>query len=142
MFSYPMAFETEVNTSHGTRAVWQAKSAGRDLNVSIPPEFAGPGGAFSPEDLYAQALTNCFLATFKVLAENSKVTFEHISVKGKLLVDLSEQKKPCMHSCHLRIGIKAPSDEGKAKRLIDKAMQSGFILNSVKTTISHEIHFS
>ncbi len=142
MFEYPMAFETIVNASDGTRAVWHAKSAQNDLKVSIPPEFAGPGGAFSPEDLYAQALTNCFLATFKVLAENSKVTFENISVKGKLLVDRDEQKKPCMHSCHLVVEIMSPSNEGKAMRLVDKAMQSGFILNSVKTAISHEIHFS
>jgi organic hydroperoxide reductase OsmC/OhrA len=142
MFEYPMAFETEVNAPQGTRAPWQAKSAQYDLRVSIPPEFAGPGGAFSPEDLYAQALTNCFLATFKVLAENSKVTFENISVKGRLLVDRDEQKKPCMHSCHFIVQIVSSSDEGKARRLVDKAMQSGFILNSVKTSISHEIQFS
>lgn len=135
-----MSFETEVTAPHGTRAVWQAHSAQYDLKVSIPPEFAGPGGALSPEDLYAQALTNCFLATFKVLAENSKVTFENILVKGRLLVDRDEQKKPCMHSCHFTVKIMSPSDEGKVRRLVDKAMQSGFILNSVKTLITHEIH--
>ncbi len=93
----------------------------------------------SPEDLFAQALTNCFLATFKVLAENSKVTFEKIDVKGRLTVDLNEHKQPRMRACHLAIRLTSPSDRDKAKRLVDKTMQSGFILQSVQTVLSHDV---
>jgi organic hydroperoxide reductase OsmC/OhrA len=142
MLNYPMTFETQASAAHGTGSPWSAKSTEYEIAISIPPEFSGPGGAMSPEDLFAHALTNCFLATFKVLAENSKVTFENISVKSRLIVDRDDQKRPCMQACHLSIQLTAPSDENKAKRLMEKALQSGFILNSVKTIISHDIEIT
>jgi len=139
MNSYPKSFDTTASATHGTQSAWKACSADHEIAVSIPPEFAGPGGAFSPEDLFAQALTNCFLGTFKVLAENSNVSFRSVDVHGRLLVDLDERKKPCMHAFHLEIKLALPSDEARAKRLVEKALQSGFILNSVKTAITHEL---
>ncbi len=142
MGMYPKSFETEASVAQGTQSVWKSRSADHEVTVAIPPEFAGPGGALSPEDLYAQALMNCFVGTFKVLAENSKLSFESVDVRGTLLVDLDEKRRPCMHGFHFKINLAHPSDEARAQRLIDKALHSGFILNSVKTAITHEVSIS
>ena len=70
-------------------------------NDSIPPEFKGSGGGFSPEDLFNQTLANCFAATFKVYAENSKLTFADVVVEAKLAVDMDDNKKAMMKEFYL-----------------------------------------
>ena len=139
MIQYPLSFETKVTSPCGMKQVWEIQSTPWQAQCAIPPEFEGPGGAFSPEDLFAQALTNCFVATFQVLAEKSRVTFQNLNVKGKLIVDRDELKRPVMKAFHFQIHLVGPSEASRAERLIQKALESGFILNSVKTTISHEI---
>jgi organic hydroperoxide reductase OsmC/OhrA len=139
MFSYPMVFGTSVTASDDSRLPWPATASGHDVLVNIPPEFNGPGGALSPEDLYALALTNCFVATFKVFAANSKMSFQSMDVKDQLTVDLDESKKPSMHAFHFDINLQAPNDPDRARRLVEKTINSGFILTSVKTAISYQL---
>lgn len=139
MIQYPMHFSTKAQTQAGMNTVWNVDSSDFNLSCAIPPEFEGPGGALSPEDLYAQALTNCFIATFKVYAEKSKLNFESLSAQGQLVVDLDENRKPCMKKFNLKAQIKSPDSKEKAEMLLQKAFKSGFILNSVKTELSLEI---
>lgn len=35
-----------------------------NIQVACPPEFGGPGGIISPEDLYVASLAVCLMATF------------------------------------------------------------------------------
>lgn len=139
MITYPIEFQTKANSLSGINANWSLNSQGIELSCAIPPEFEGPGEAFSPEDLFAQALTNCFIATFKVYAEKSHLSYESLNCKGLLIVDLDENKKPCMKSFKLIAEIQKPSSYEKAKLLAEKAFKSGFILNSVKTALSFEL---
>jgi len=133
MFSFPMIFKSESNSRSGTQQKWKASSYNSSITCSIPPEFGGPGNGFSPEDLYAQALTNCFLATFKVYAEASKVDFENVSVKSQLTVDLNEIGKPVMKDLILDVTILGAKNQRRIQTIAEKAFSSGFILNSVKT---------
>jgi organic hydroperoxide reductase OsmC/OhrA len=36
----------------------------KDISVACPPEFGGPGGIISPEDLFVASLAVCLMATF------------------------------------------------------------------------------
>ena len=117
---------------------WQTQSDGIITTVAIPAEFQGPGGGLSPEDLFAQALTNCFVATFKVYAENSKLSYEEVHVHSELKVDFNENKKPVMSECILKVRITNASSKEKAELLCRKTSESGFILNSVKTKLVFE----
>ena len=139
MIQYPIQFSTKATAICGMSSAWKVQSSNIEMEIAIPTEFEGPGGALSPEDLFAQALTNCFLATYKVLAEKSKVTFEGISVTGELTVERDELKRPIMKAFHFLIQLTSPSDVERAKRLVEKALQTGFILNSVKTELTHEL---
>lgn len=133
MLSYPMEFHSSTESSSGLQSAWKTKSSEYETVCAVPPEFMGPGGGLSPEDLFNQALANCFVATFKVYAENSKLTFKQLKVSSRLVVDLDENKKPVMKDFHLKAQIIEPSNPEKALMLAKKASQSGFILNSVKT---------
>ncbi len=139
MIKYPLQFNATAYAACGIANTWRSRSDATELKVAVPPEFEGPGGGLSPEDLYAQALTNCFVATFTVLAENSRVTYSALNVESTLLVDRDEAKRPVMKEIHLRITLSDATDPARATRLVDKALQGGFILNSVKTKITHEL---
>jgi organic hydroperoxide reductase OsmC/OhrA len=142
MIKYPIEFHSEVRAQSGVSTTWNSAASGYKTTCAIPPEFMGPGGGLSPEDLYNHALANCFVATFKVYAANSKLAFEGIEVSSRLVVDVDETKKPIMKEFFLNAKIKAAANPAKAKLLAEKASQFGFILNSVKTKCNFEFEIT
>lgn len=138
MIKYPIEFIASGSSSAGIASTWSNQLSGFTVQAAIPPEFSGPGGGLSPEDLYNSALANCFVGTFKVLAENSRLSYSEIRLQSKLVVDLDENKKPVMKDFYLSVSIVGPSNPDKALLLAKKASENGFILNSVKT----KCHFS
>jgi len=132
--SFPQHYRVLCEGPGGMAATWQTEGpAETPITGAIPPEFGGPGGGFSPEELYALALTNCFTATFKVIAEKSRLSYESIRVEGDLTVDLGEDKRPWMARIDLSATLEGTDDAEKAKRILEKASTSCLILNSVKT---------
>jgi len=144
MIQYPMTFKVSSEAKSGIAQNWQtqAESVNGSIAMSIPPEFSGPGGGYSPEDLYAAALTNCFVATFKVFAEKSRIGFENLTVNAALIVDRNESGVPWMKAVHLRVNLAGASDIDRARHLLEKTSQSCMILNSVKTEKVFEFQVS
>lgn len=138
MIQYLIQFSCEASATSGMATSWSTTAQGIKNTLSIPREFEGPGGALSPEDLFSQALTNCFVATFKVYAQMSRLEFDSVSASSLLVVDLNEAKKPVMKSIKVSVTITRPSNPEKALSLAEKTARSGFILNSVKTECSFE----
>lgn len=56
------------------------------LPVAPPPEFGGPEGVTSPEDLFVASAVVCFWSTFLVMAKKADFEFETFScgADGKL----------------------------------------------------------
>lgn len=139
MNQYPLTFKAQAEAISGVQTSWTINSYAQQASCSVPPEFDGPGNGFSPEDLFAQALTNCLIGTFKVYAENSKLTFDQIKIQTSLSVDTNEFRKVIMKNCHLEIQLLNPSNADKAQLLIKKSFESGFVINSVKTEMSYNL---
>jgi organic hydroperoxide reductase OsmC/OhrA len=135
MISYPVSFHGASKASSGIQNEWKVTSSGLDTTCSVPKEFEGAGGAFSPEDFFLLSLQNCFVATFKVYAEYSRLSFDQLNVTSELIVDKNDNLKPVMKACKLIIELSNPSDKKKADLLIKKTLENGFILQSVKTEI-------
>jgi len=142
MIKYPLSFFARAEASQGIQSSWNTESQTIVSPCAIPPEFEGLGGGLSPEDLFAQALTNCFIATFKVYAEKSKISFEKVSISSELIVDTNEDKKTVMKKCVLNVNLTGCSNIERCKSLAERAFQSGFILNSVKTELSLNLKVS
>ena len=138
MINYPIEFQSTAQSKNGVNSLWKSVSTDNETTCAIPPEFQGPGGGLSPEDLFNSALINCFIATFKVYAENSKLIFSDIKVDSRLIVDLDANRKPVMKEFFLKAKIVEPSNPDKALLLAKKASQAGFVLNSVKTICHFE----
>jgi uncharacterized OsmC-like protein len=142
MIQYPLDFKVSTRSAAPISSTWTSDvtSAGGSLvsTVAIPPEFEGPGGGYSPEDFYALALLNCFVATFKVIAEKSRLQFETLQGEGILQVDRNESGVPWMKSFKMKYVLSGVADAERAKRLLEKTSQSCMILNSVKTEKTFE----
>ena len=139
MNKLPINFSSEALASGDFEQAWLIQSGPVQSLCSIPSEFGGSGGGFSPEDLFLQAIMNCFLGTFKVYAKASRVTFSNIKVKGQLTVDQDESKKVSMKSVFLNIEFDGADRPERIETLVTKTMRDGFILNSVKSDIRYEL---
>jgi len=140
MYSYPMEFVSEANAASVFESPWSISSGEMTTSCSVPKEFGGAGGAFSPEDLFLQAVMNCFVGTFKVMAKLSKVGFTDLKVNGKLYVDKNQDGKVCMKTIHLAIGILGADRPERLQNLVSKALREGFILNSVKSEVLYSLN--
>jgi len=139
-----MKFEVEAKAKPGLSSQWIANS--HDLPPipsAIPPEFMGPGGGYSPEDLFAISLLNCLIATFKVYCEKGNVGFQEIKGKVDLTLDkLSGQSGFAMTQADIFLDISGASDQEKARKLLDGAIKDCAVSNSIKTGKTFHINFS
>lgn len=146
MIQYPVTFHGNAAAGPGLLGSWSTAASEMLSTCTIPSAFEGSGEGLTPEDHFLLAVQNCFVATFKVYAHYSKVTFETLTVKATLTVDKDSMGLPCMQKVHLQIDLQGVVDSKRALILVRKTLDNGFILRSVKTqietilTINHETH--
>lgn len=135
MIQYPLKFEVRSEAPAGQNSAWQGHAPAQEspIHLAIPPEFGGPGSGYSPEDIYALALQNCFIATFKVFAEKSRLEFTKIESQGILTVDRNQEGKPWMAKIDFVISLHGAKQKDSALRMLEKVSRSCMILDSVKT---------
>ncbi len=62
-----------------------------DISVSPPPEFGGPEGYLTPEDLFSASISTCFILTFKAISRAKKLDWKSIDVKVEAKLEKSQQ---------------------------------------------------
>lgn len=144
MIKYPMFFKSQAAGPSGIQTAWTSATPtqGQKLRLAIPPEFEGPGDGFSPEDLYVMALQNCFIATFKVFAEKSRLAFGSIEVEAELTLDRDDGGRPWMARCLLKVSLRECTQVETAKRILTRTSENCMILNSVNTEKVFEFHIA
>ena len=142
MIQYPLQFKFKSHASAGSGSTWKTDSDFNTATVcAIPPEFEGPGGGFSPEDFFGLAVLNCFVATFKVIAEKSKLDFKALEANASLTVDRDEKGAPWMKSMTVQVTLTIdPADQkDRAQRILEKTSQSCIVARSIKTDVQFEL---
>ena len=143
MIKFPMKFEVMAAASAGIQANWTGQSDQLPpIPSAIPPEFMGPGGGYSPEDLFALALLNCLIATFKVYAEKSKAEFREIRGKVVLTVDKVLPQGFAMTNAEIFFDITGSTDSEKLRKVLDSAIKDCAVSNSMKTGKTFHINIS
>ena len=140
MANLPIEFKSDAKTDNKFDQCWEVTSGNFKAVCAIPTEFGGAGGGFSPEDLFLQSAINCFVGTFKVMAKLSKLYFGELEVKGNLVVDKNSVGKIVMKSIHLEITISQVDRFERAENIALKALKEGYILNSLKSEITHSLN--
>lgn len=139
MTKIPVEFISSAVASNDVSKSWDIQSGVYQAQCAIPPEFGGKGEGFSPEDLFLQAAINCFVGTFKVVAQMSRVSFAEVQVSGRLSVDKNDEGKVVMKTVHLDIKVKGADRPDRVETLVAKTLRDGFILNSIKSDLSHSL---
>jgi organic hydroperoxide reductase OsmC/OhrA len=142
MHKLPLIFYSKADANNDFEKPWLIQSGALQAECAIPTEFGGNGGGFSPEDLYLQALINCFIGTFKVYAKASRINFSNLSVTGELTVDQNQTRQVSMKKVILNIQIQGTDRPERIETIVAKTLRDGFILNSVKTEIEHKLEIS
>lgn len=137
----PMQFPASAESKNGINVDWSAHaSAGAsDLACGIPKEFGGPGTGLSPEDLFISALLNCYIATFKVIAQNSKIEFASIAGSGVLTLDKDANGETWFTEALLKLQVTGAANAERTQRLMERVSKQCMVINSVKTKVSFEL---
>jgi organic hydroperoxide reductase OsmC/OhrA len=115
---------------------WTANSRG-EFEVGIPPEFGGEFGGPAPENYYAVTLTNCFVATLKVIADNSDQAYEKVVASGTLKLR-PKDGSTVVDSFDLEVEFHVDSPDQKTESVLKMTRKNCFILNSVDFPINIE----
>ncbi|TFG98402.1 OsmC family peroxiredoxin [Candidatus Thorarchaeota archaeon] len=109
------------------------------IQVSAPPEFDGPEGVISPEDLFVAAATSCFMTTFVTFTKKLRIEFKSFSCDGYGTLERVE-KGFQFTKLLLKTKVVVESEDlvSKAEKALDLAGKYCLVSNSMKCPTEHE----
>jgi peroxiredoxin-like protein len=111
----------------------------RTINFAAPPEFGGEPGLWTPEHLLLAAVSTCFVATFRAVAEASKVEIHGLEVAVEGTIEKQEGGFR-FTTIILRpvVSILRETDRERVGRLLEKAENVCLVSRSILATITLE----
>jgi organic hydroperoxide reductase OsmC/OhrA len=105
------------------------------LRSALPAEFGGPGDRWSPETLIVAAVVDCFVLTFRAVAQTSKLSWAALRCEVGGTLDRVDRVTQFTHfdiRAHLRLPTGTSVDQ--ARHVLEKAERLCLIANSLKAT--------
>lgn len=118
------------------RGIVEAESIPRTINFAAPPEFGGEPGLWTPEHLLIAALSTCFVATFRAVAEASRLESGNLEVQteGKI-ENLEGGFRFTKIVLRPTLTIQHEQQRERAARLLEKAERICLISRSLSCSI-------
>ncbi|TFH72069.1 organic hydroperoxide resistance protein [Cellulomonas sp. HD19AZ1] len=92
-----------------------------DLDLAVPREMGGAGGATNPEQLFAAGYSACFHSALKSVARRDKVTFTDSAVTAEVGIGPNGEGGFGLEvTLHVELG---GIDQAAAERLVEAAHQ-------------------
>ncbi|MFX1482584.1 MAG: OsmC family protein [Promethearchaeota archaeon] len=109
------------------------------FEVSSPPEFDGPEGIVSPEDLFVASATSCFMTTFVAFTKKMRFEFKSFSCSGHGTLERAD-KGFQFTKLLLKTKVEVATEEliPKAERALELAEKYCLVSNSMKCSTNHE----
>jgi peroxiredoxin-like protein len=136
--------EYTVRLTGGPSGYGQLSTPGvHELRTASPPEFDGPGDAWSPEHLLIASVQACFLFTLRAVARLSKVEFTALELNASGTVDRQDGVTR-FTDIVLRPRLTVPSgiDRERALRVLEKSEKACLVSASLSTPIRLEPEIS
>jgi peroxiredoxin-like protein len=130
-----IVFKVATNWSDGKTGVVKNKEH-LSVKIATPPEFNGPSGYFSPEELFLASINSCIMTTFFYFAE--RFSFSFLSYESEASGEvIFEDGKFAFSSIIVKpvIKVKDTTEKEKAAKGIEKSEKYCLISNSVKADI-------
>ena len=107
-----------------------------EIGISTPPEFKGPEGNWTPENLLVGAVESCLLFTFLSLAKSRKLEFvAYASHAEGLLEPVFDKLVISKVTVRPRIEVATEEDAEKARRIMGQVEEQCFISNSIESDV-------
>ena len=75
-------YNVRVDWMHGRTGKFTIENK-PEITIASPPEFGGPEGVASPEDLFVGAATSCLMTTFVTFTGKMRFDFKSFTCEGK-----------------------------------------------------------
>lgn len=79
-------YETDVNWTEGKQGTAQAANKA-PIPLSTPPEFGGPDGFWTPEDLLANAVASCIMTSALFFIDRAGVELQSYRSRAKAVME-------------------------------------------------------
>ena len=135
-------YEVKAEWSNGRKGTLSSPVLNETMECATPPEFPkGEPGIWSPEHLYAAAISSCYLSTFLAVAENFKLPFQSFSCKTVCKLELVEGRFQITEAeITPELQLENPEqDRDKALKVLDKSKAACLVTNSMKTAVTLNI---
>lgn len=106
------------------------------LRSAAPAEFDGPGDRWSPETLLVGAVADCFILTFRAVANASKLSWVSLDCDVTGTLDRVDRVTQFTHfDMRAHLVVPAGVDAERARRTLEKAERNCLISSSLKAPI-------
>jgi organic hydroperoxide reductase OsmC/OhrA len=106
-----------------------------DIATGPPPQFDGPGGAWSPETLLCAAVADCFVLTFRSIARLARFEWLHLRCEVEGRLERADGVARFTRFTTLAdLSLPAGADHHKAHELLERAERGCLVANSLNAT--------
>jgi organic hydroperoxide reductase OsmC/OhrA len=104
-----------------------------DLETAAPPQFDGPGGAWSPETLLCAAVADCFILSFRAYARAARFEWSQLECRVEGTLERVE-RVPQFTAFRTSATLSVPPDADieKARKLLEQAEHGCLVSNSLR----------
>lgn len=130
-------YSTSVTVTGGRNGHVKSTDGILELDVRIPKEMGGPGGATNPEQLFAAGYAACFDSALNLMIRNAKVETGTSSVTAKVSIG----KQGVGFALFVEMSVNIPGVEiEKAKELVERAHEVCPYSNATRGNIDVAFH--
>jgi organic hydroperoxide reductase OsmC/OhrA len=141
MLKFPLEYEVFAEFDSNLSSYGKGQTSKESpIACTIPVEFGGPGGGYTPEDLFALSIMHCIISSFKCYCHKAHQTFKSIKGKSVLKMNVDSNNKLFFTGIDIFLEVCEPSNEEKVKKLLEEAVNNCPVSNSIK--IAKKLHIS
>ena len=130
MQPYPHVYQASAS-AHTAGAVTVASPQAPGIESESPPEFGGPGGAWSPETLLCASLADCFVLTFRGVARAARFEWRSLVCHVEGVLDRVDRVAQfTRYTTFATLTLPPGADLTKAQDLLERAERTCLIANS------------
>jgi|SRR5215470_2534579 len=133
------SYKTAAHWTNHKRGIVEGEAILRTINFAVPPEFGGEPGLWTPEHLLLAAVSTCYVATLRAVADASKLEFDgvEVPVEGKI-EKLEGGFKFTRVTLRPVVTIHLEKDRERIGRLLEKAEHVCLVSRSLDCPIALE----
>jgi organic hydroperoxide reductase OsmC/OhrA len=139
MRAFPHRYRVEATATEAGKVIVESHDL-PSLRTTMPPEFGGPAGSWSPETLLVAAIADCYALTFRGLAKAAGLAWTALSVEAVGTLERPERVTRFTRVDLLARLTAAPqTDAAHARRLLARAEETCLITRSLIADVHLEV---